>query len=354
MARLSTGPWFRGSKNAWYAKVDGRQVSLGVAGKGNRKAAVESWHRLMADPAGHLKGKAKAESSTVRELIDAFLTDAATRLRAPTVGMYRVALNGLVGTLGRTRLDRLTPSDLSGWMGRLPVCDTTKAIRMRSVSACLGWGVKCGWLDDNPAKRVTRPRGKTRSESTVIGAEDHARLLAAASAGFRPVLRLLHATGARPGEVARITAENFYPDAGVVRLNEHKADRTGKPRLIYLPSDISEMLAGFASAYRSGPLLRSRAGMPWTARAILQAMRRVRAKAGVSAIAYGYRHSFATDGLANGLPDAHVAELLGHSSTAMIHKHYAHLTARAGVLREAAALVRPPQQPQQAAALNAG
>jgi integrase len=63
-------------------------------------------------------------------------------------------------------------------------------------------------------------------------------------------------------------------------------------------------------------------------------------KAGLKAIAYGYRHGFATDALANGVPDAQVAELLGHSGTAMLHKHYSHLTARSQVLREALGKVR--------------
>jgi integrase len=53
------------------------------------------------------------------------------------------------------------------------------------------------------------------------------------------------------------------------------------------------------------------------------------------AIAYGLRHSFATDALERGVPDAHVAELLGHSGTAMLHKHYSHLGAKAQALREA-------------------
>jgi hypothetical protein len=39
-------------------------------------------------------------------------------------------------------------------------------------------------------------------------------------------------------------------------------------------------------------------------------------------------------------PAAHVAALLGHSGTAMLHKHYSHLTARAGVLRAALGKVR--------------
>jgi integrase len=59
-----------------------------------------------------------------------------------------------------------------------------------------------------------------------------------------------------------------------------------------------------------------------------------------SCIAYGYRHTFATDALANGVPDAQVAALLGHSGTAMLHKHYAHLGARAKALRDALDKVR--------------
>jgi len=50
--------------------------------------------------------------------------------------------------------------------------------------------------------------------------------------------------------------------------------------------------------------------------------------------------TIATDVLANGVPDAQVAELLGHSGTAMLHRHYAHLTARARTLKEALDRVR--------------
>jgi integrase len=69
-------------------------------------------------------------------------------------------------------------------------------------------------------------------------------------------------------------------------------------------------------------------------------MLRLQRRLGIKATAYGFRHSFATDALANGVPDAHVAELLGHSGTAMLHKHYSHLTARAKALRDALGRVR--------------
>jgi hypothetical protein len=40
------------------------------------------------------------------------------------------------------------------------------------------------------------------------------------------------------------------------------------------------------------------------------------------------------------LPEAHVAELLGHSGTAMLHKHYSHLGTKAAALRAALGRVR--------------
>jgi site-specific recombinase XerD len=338
VARRSEGPWFRKAKNAWYVKINGRQVALGVGGKGNRKAAQDAFYRVMANGPGE---RPRMVVRTVRELVDAFLADAANRLKASTLEQYRADLEALTEAIGGHRADRITPADLTLWLSRQTVSDTTKAIRLRSASACFGWAVKCSWIDRNPVERMTRPKARSRSETAVIGQEDHVKLLAAASPNFKLVLQVLHGTGCRPGEAARITAENYYPDAGVARLNEHKADHTGRPRLIYLPADVAELLAKQRERYQTGPLLRTHSGNPWTGRSITEAMQKLKRKAGVCAMAYGYRHSFATDGLAKGLPEAHVAELLGHSSTAMLHKHYAHLTSRVGVMRNAASTVRP-------------
>jgi integrase len=70
-------------------------------------------------------------------------------------------------------------------------------------------------------------------------------------------------------------------------------------------------------------------------------MEATRARAGLPGkVCYGYRHTFATDALANGVPDAQVAELLGHSGTAMLPRHYAHFGAKAKALREALGRVR--------------
>jgi integrase len=70
-------------------------------------------------------------------------------------------------------------------------------------------------------------------------------------------------------------------------------------------------------------------------------VRKVRKKLCIcEAISNGYRHGLATDALANGVPDAQVAALLGHSGTAMLHRRYAHLGAQAQALRSALGRIR--------------
>ena len=58
---------------------------------------------------------------------------------------------------------------------------------------------------------------------------------------------------------------------------------------------------------------------------------------GLRVMAYGLgRHSFATEALSAGVPDAVVAALLGHTSTEMVHAHYSHISENARLLQDAA------------------
>lgn len=106
MARQNEGPWFRSSKDAWYLWQDGKQVSLGVKGKGNREAAFKAWHRLMSNGTAKPEAKpkttaeefitttchktiAKPEAAvTVKELVDAYLSDVKSRAKRTTHDAY--------------------------------------------------------------------------------------------------------------------------------------------------------------------------------------------------------------------------------------------------------------------------
>jgi integrase len=291
----------------------------------------------------------EASAPTVRELADLFLSDAATRLKPNTVRIYTGDLNSFCGAVGTLPADKLTPLHVSRWLASLNVASTTKAIMLRSVLACLNWAVRSEVIRDNPARKVPKPKSRSRSEEAVISDVDHAKLMVAATPEFRTVLRVLHGTGARPGEVCSITSDTFDPTTGLVKLAEHKTDHTGRPRLLIVPPDVCELLREQLARFGSGPLLRSRKGRPFTGRTVTKAMQYLRKKTGVKAIAYGYRHTFVTDALVKGVPDAHVAALVGHTSTAMIYRHYSHLGSRVDTLREAASRVRGGPSPGQRA-----
>lgn len=350
MARHVEGPWFRTDKNGWYATVTGKKVALKVKGQDNRTEAVRAWHRLMGGlPTEHVtplvpvpppQTNPAPNSLTVGELADLFLDDAAARLKPLTVGQYRTDLDLFRSRFGDTTADRVAPADVSRWLHAMAVCDTTKSIRIRSVSAAFGWGVRCGLIAENPIKRVSKPRIRSRGKEAVVSPEVREKLWAKASPAFRRVLTVLHGTGCRPGEAGVITAADFDPANGVVRLERHKSDRHGQPRLIFVPTDVAVLLSELAVQHPTGPLLRTQAGRPWTGRTITTAMQNLKKRSGVKAMAYGFRHGFATDALVKGLPDAQVAALLGHSSTTMLHKHYSHLTGQSRVLRDALAKVR--------------
>lgn len=343
-------PWYRVQKNGWYATAGGRVVSLGVQGRGNRRAALDAWYRLMADggkdapttPQAVLlvAPATKSAAPSVAELGAAFLADARSRLKPTTLVWYERSVEGLTAVFGTTPADALAVGDAEHWLRGTRWGETTRNHVIGVLNVFFSWCVRRRLLAANPIAGIAKPPKRSRGDDAVISADDHARLLAAASPQFRDVLAILHATGARPSEAIAITAENFDPAAGVVRLREHKTAHRGKSRALYLTPAAVRLLSGLRERHRTGPLLRNGHGRPWRKDAIVLAMSRLRGRTGVKATAYGYRHTFATDALAAGVPDAQVAELLGHSSTAMLHRHYSHLATKVKVLTDAVKTVR--------------
>jgi integrase len=101
--------------------------------------------------------------------------------------------------------------------------------------------------------------------------------------------------------------------------------------------------------HRTGFLFRQKTGKPYTCIGLTKAVWRLSRRIGRPLTAYGFRHTFATDALGDGIPDTHVAALLGHGSTRMVHAHYSHLSENARLLKDQAARVRGRKPPPAAA-----
>jgi len=323
--------------------VNGEQVSLKVKGEKNRKAAQVAWHRLMADgpkPKPVPTPVPKHEAS-VKDVVDAFLLAKRGFIKSQTHYVYSCLMAHVTSAFGTVKAEGLKAAAVSRWLSTLAVGVNTRCDIGSTMASCFKWAEAEGIISGHPLKGLKRPSRQSRGAKAVVTPEAHAKVMEAATPELRLLLTLLHETGARPSELAKMEAHHIDFANGVAMLTDHKtAHHTGKPRLIMLTPKAVELLKAQAEANPTGALLRNARGNAWHKDAIGHAMRRACKEAGVKAIAYGYRHTFATAALVKGVPDATVAALLGHSGTAMLHKHYSHLTSQAQAMREALAVVR--------------
>lgn len=318
-------PWYRKDKRCWYVWCQGRQVRL-AADKGE---AFRRWHGL---------GSPQEEKGggTVGQLVDAYLAHAEKALRPKTAASKREFLLPLKADWPKRPAGAVSADDVRAW-----------------IVGHATWGVSRRWLAGLVIRAAFRwaghqlpslglPAARSRGRECLIKEEDHDRLVGIAPEGIREALLFLHATGCRPGELCRLTAGDIDLGLGVGVLTEHKTSSGGRPRVVVLGEAAKAILRPLIEHHPAGPLFRNSAGSALTVNYLGCWMNRACGRLSLPGLTpYGYRHTFATDALARGTPDAIVAQLLGHQGTAMLHRHYSHLTERLDALKRAAEGVRP-------------
>lgn len=254
---------------------------------------------------------------------------------------YEAFLTAFSDVMGDVKAEALVPAKVIAYSIRPGWGQAHRYNLLGSIKSAFKWADETGMIARNPLRGLKRPSMPSRGSKALIDPIDREKLFQAAPPAFRLFLTLLHGTGARPSELARLTAADVDFAAGVATLVEHKtAHKTGLPRLIVLTPAAVDILREQVAIHPDGPLLRNDQGREWTHDRLQNVMKRTNAKAGTRVILYAFRHTYATDALASGVPDATVAALLGQTGTTMLHRHYSHLLSRVNVLREAAAKVR--------------
>ena len=253
MARPSQ-PWYRESKGTWYVTVNGKKVSLRVKGRENEREAMKAWHYLFAngtpgpkaeappmpkpEPKAEVNAEPEAQGVTVGEVLTAFLADAESRAKAKTLRAYRYFLLPFADAHGEGSADALTPTLAEAYSRKPAWKPQTRHGFLSTLVTAFRWAERAGMLSRNPLKGVRKPPKASRGMETLLTPEEYARLADAATPAFRLFLKVLYASGARPGEVAAISADTFDPESGLVRLAEHKTAYKGKSRVLYLAPDI--------------------------------------------------------------------------------------------------------------------
>jgi integrase len=314
------------------------------------KQAQDRARQLMVGRARTAAGKPSGPL-TVADVIKPYLEYLEENRKTAQDATYRAdAL--ILPKLGDIEVEQLTKGMIKKWlsdMAKLPARvrsekgkaqqhrETTddEAVRRRRSTAnrtfnILRAALNQAWEDDkissDSAWRKVKPfENVDRARVRYLTVAEATRLINASDPEFRPLVQAALLTGARYGELARLTVVDFNPDAGTVAI---RISKSGKSRHVYL-SDEGVDLFKRLSAGRSGSalLIPRPDGTAWddSQQCRPMALTCVRASIDPPINFHGLRHTYASLAVMNGAPLLVIAKNLGHADTRMVEKHYGHL-----------------------------
>jgi integrase len=288
---------------------------------------------------------------TVTQAMTDYLRWLAAHRRSERTARYR-AEACILPALGETKIVDLTADQLRTWLQNLaeqparmrtrkgeeqqyktaPDNDETRRKRRASANrtmtilkAALNYAWREGKVPTDAVWRRVKPyEGVETARVRYLTIEEAQRLMNACDKDFRCLVQAALLTGARYGELARLTVADFNPDAGTVAIHQSKS---GKSRHVVLTSEGQAFFTMLTAGRLGGELMLTKNGTPWLAshqrRPIIKASKR--AKLDPPADFHSLRHTYASLCAMNGVPLMVVAKNLGHTDTRMCERHYSHL-----------------------------
>lgn len=354
-------PWFRKSKNAWFAWIDNKQIRLAVGRNNRDKAERELLKKLLARTAI----KPLGEAQTIASVIIHYLARAKGKLSGRTLYERRAILQRFADDRGERLASDCLPLTLSDWIDGQKAwqSDWTRHTANAAIQRAFNWAVKQRVIPGNPFAGVSYPTGGRRRPMT--DDEFRALLRETGKSGYgktrkptpgarvRQLLFFMRWTGCRPGEAASLKWTDLNIEAASIVLKVHKTSRTQKepqPRVIMLMPVVCRLLAWIRRRGEPGEYVFHNHRMTtWNRSNLSLRIRRTRERAGLpnDVKLYGIRHGFGTRAIVNGVDLKTLAELLGHTTTRM-SEWYVHLAGErahlAAAMQRAGALDPTPRR----------
>jgi integrase/recombinase XerC len=325
-------PRYRANRDAWVTQINGQLVTL-AKGKRNRAEADRELRRLLT-----AKETGAPPSVAVAELFDRLLKWTQEHRSPLTLEWYDRHLSAFAEHVGpTTACAAVRPLHVARWLEGREIGQATRHGAITAIKRAFRWGHRQGYLDSNPLEGLDRPKMPRRE--VILTPDQERAVLKAAPPPLRDYLVMIHETGCRPSEVARMEAAHV--DGDMVTMRSKTTEATGRARTIYLTAIASEIVRRLSGTNPTGPIFRNSRGRPWTRNARALAMQRIRRKLGLGpeCVAESFRHGWVTEAKLH-LPNSIVAELAGHTSTSMVDKFYGHVSQRKAELAAAAARIR--------------
>lgn len=215
----------------------------------------------------------------------------------------------------------LTTTNDKGKIRTKSTCNRYLATLSHLLSVC---AKQWEWISENPVKKISRerePRGRTR----FLSPEERKRLLEACKESESPLLTLfvvlLLSTGCRYNEIRRLKWTEIDLLKGKITLNQTKNGNIRSVPLRGLGIDLLRKRASECNSIGYVFALKNQSNPIDPRRALRTAIKKAALK---DLKPHDFRHSYASELMAQGLTLGEVSQLLGHANIAMSAR-YSHL-----------------------------
>jgi integrase len=329
MSKRQPRPYFVKARSTWYVQFGKKQVNLGK----DESAAFRQYHKLM------LVERPVPDDADLTSVVDLYLewleaNRAANTFKGAKYWIERWRDDLLKKHPSGLKVCDMKPLDLSRWADETfkGKSSNSKHTAMRTIMRCFSWAKKQRIITADPTDGVELP-SKFPREIVITEEEWAAVMRHAKGEEFRDLLTVLRETGCRPFEVFTVTNKEF--DRKNRRWVFERRSSKGKKynRVQYLTDTVFILTAKWAMRYPEGPIFRNRDGNPWNSCAVQSRVSRLVKHIGFRFMPYALRHTFFTEGLANGVDAVVLAELGGHRDLTMVARTYGHLAKKHEFLR---------------------
>ncbi len=283
-------------------------------------------------------GVVKVEAPTIAEAVEKFLHDLehGQYRKSATLQKYRHLLEKRLlpwcQQKGYRLLRQLDVSALREFRADWPDSAITAQKHLERLRTFFAFCHSAEWVKHNPAKAVKAPKLGRPSERVKVFTEEQLENILKAcdrypkrnSFGYdnparvRAFVLVLRYTGLRIGDCVALRKEHVNGDRLFLRT-----EKSGESVYLPLPDAVTDALDEIGNSaeyfFWTGRGLRKSAVADWQ-----RTLRRVFDQANLTGNAHMFRHTFATDLLARGVPIEDVAILLGHATPAVTAKYYSH------------------------------
>lgn len=325
MTRRKDGRW----QEAIAVRQNGRLVRRYIYGK--TKAEVLRKIASLEEEAERERERGR----TYREVSAEWWDEVAPTLAVNTLRGYRPAVARADEYFGSWHVKEIRPSDINqfirSFVRTFNAADKTARTQLSIISMVCKFAVANGYMDSNPARDISVPKGLKKETRTMPSEEDIVRVKNSINCTFGLFAYLIMYTGCRRGEALALTWEDIDMDKRTIRISKSVYQDSNTPRL---------KAPKTASGIRTIPLLDrlwerlkpskglvfpNKYGKYMTEMQFQRAWAQYTEQSGVSCTPHQLRHLYATMLYEAGINEKLAQDLLGHAQISTTRDIYTHI-----------------------------